>query len=89
MKIETEKYYSLKMNLSGREIDYLGKVIEVGSKEFRLETEAHRKCRALTLKISDIISIKEIPEPKKEEKTFKISNKKQFENLKPSVEPDF
>jgi len=83
------KHYKLKMNLSGRIVYYIGKVIKSNEKEFRLETNSHKCERALTLKNKDIISIKEIPEPEREEKVFKISKKKQFKDLKPSVEPDF
>ena len=89
MKPTPGKHYSLKMNLSGRIVYYTGKVIQIDKKEFRLETNSHKGCRALTLKEKDIISIKEIPEPEREEKVFKISKKKQFKDLKPSVEPDF
>jgi len=85
----TGKHYKLKMNLSGRIVYYIGKIIKSNEKEFRLETNSHKCERALTLKNKDILSIKEIPELKKEEKVFKISKKKQFENLKPSVEPEF
>lgn len=89
MKIEVGKYYSLKMNLSGREVFYKGKILEIKNGEFRLETKSHYCERALTLKEKDILSFKEIPEPEKEEKVFKISKNKKFTNLKESATPDF
>ena len=68
----------------------VGKILEIKNGEFRLETEEDNGCRALTLKEKDIISGKEIPEPKKEEKTWIIrKTKAQDYELKPSVEPDF
>ena len=90
MKIQTKKHYNFKMNIFGRDIDYTGKILEIKNGEFRLETEEDNGCRALTLKEKDIISGKEIPEPKKEEKTWIIrKTKAQDYELKPSVEPDF
>jgi len=90
MKIQTKKHYNLKMNIFGRDVEYTGKVLEVKNGEFRLETEEDNGCRALTLKEKDILFCEEIPEPKKEEKIWKIrKNKAQDYELKPSVEPDF
>ena len=89
MKIEKNKHYKLHMNLHGRREDYKGKVLEVNGPEFRFETEDDNLCRALTLKQEDIIKIKEIPEPKKEGKIHRISNKKQFTNLRETEKPEF
>ncbi len=89
MKLESGKYYKIKMNLSGREVSYIGKVLEIKKGEFRLETKSHYCERALTLREKDILSIKEVPEPEKQEKVFKISKNKKFTDLKPPVEPDF
>ncbi len=88
MPLEKNKHYFLKINHFGRDLDYKGKVIEVNDEEFRISTEEDPDCRALTLKIKDIISSKEISEPEKEKKTFMI-RKRPAKDLKPSVEPDF
>ncbi|NCN51424.1 hypothetical protein GW931_00220 [archaeon] len=90
MKIEIGKYYNLKMNIFGRDVDYTGKVLNLKNGEFRLETDEDNGCRALTLNEKDIIFSKETSEPEKEEKTWKIRKKRaQDYELKPSVEPDF
>ena len=89
MEIEKNKHYKLKLNLHGRIEYYQGKVLEINGNEFRFETEDDNACRALTIHKKDIIYANEIPAPKKENKTFKISSRKKFTNLKPSDEPDF
>ncbi len=77
------------MNLSGRIIYYTGKITKQNRNEFRLETPWHKGQHALTLKKSGIIYAKEIPEPEREDKVFKIFSKKKFKNLKPGEEPEF
>jgi len=89
MKIEKDKHYILKVNLFGRIEKYAGQVLSVDKNEFRFETEEDNKCRALTLRQKDIIYSKEIPKPKKVDKIHKISTKKKFANLKPSLHPEF
>lgn len=89
MNLEENKYYKIKINLFGREETYEGKVLSKNKYEFRFETNENCSCRALTLKIKDIIFIKEISKPEKKEVIFKISNKKKFTDLKKSDEPDF
>lgn len=89
MELQKNKHYKLKLNLHGRIEEYEGKVLEINSNEFRFETEDDNACRALTLHKKDIIHSKEISAPEKENKTFKISTRKKFTNLKPSDEPDF
>ncbi len=88
MKLRVGKHYRLKVNLFGRHEEYEGKVLSIEEDEFRFETEDDNKCRALTLKFSEVVYFREI-ECKREDKTHFISNKKKFKNLKESVKPEF
>lgn len=76
------------MNLFGREVDYVGKVININKREFRLSTEEHNHCLALTLKFKDVLSFKKISEPKKEPKVHSIKRRKQYTNLKEPEVPE-
>lgn len=62
-KIEKGKFYFLKINVFGRELDYLGKIISLDSKEFGLRTE--EDC-LLRFKLKDIIYFEERKEPERD-----------------------
>lgn len=88
MKLKENKYYRIKINHFGRDLDYQGEVTKVDNEEFRMSTEDDLGCRALTFKMKDLRFFKEMPFPKKETKVNFISNKKQFTNLKYSDVPE-
>jgi len=88
MNLRVGYCYKLKVNLCGRIEEYKGRVLSAIKDEFRFETEDDNTCRALTLRNSEVVYCREI-ECKKEDKTYKISNKKRFTNLKPSIHPEF
>ena len=88
MKLKENKFYIIKLNLNGRIEEYKGKVQSIEKDEFRFETENDNLCRALTLNFKDLVYSKKYTQEKKD-KTFKISQKKQFKNLKKSPEPEF
>jgi len=87
MKIQKDKHYKIKLNHFGRELNYEGKITCLEKEEFGLKVK-EENC-PLQFKIKDIVKIGEIDESKKEEKVWKISNKKKFTNLKKSEEPEF
>lgn len=87
MKIEKNKHYKIKINHFGRELTYEGNISYLEKGEFGLKIK-EESC-PLQFNTKDIIFAKETEKPKEENKIFKISNKKQFTNLKRSTEPDF
>lgn len=89
IKLKPNKYYKLKINLHGRTLDYEGKILSINKKDFRLETEEHNKCLALTFDLKDVLEAKEIVVKKEEDKVFKIYSKKKFVGLRESEKPRF
>lgn len=71
MNLVLNKSYFLKVKVFGRELEYLGKVIFLDSKEFKINTS--EDC-SLSFQLKDLIYFKEI-ELAKEEKTFVMRKK--------------
>lgn len=63
-KLEKGKFYSIKVNHHGRELDYEGQVTAVKEGEFVFNTP--ETCR-LVFKIKDLIFVKEIDPPEKKD----------------------
>jgi len=84
-KIEKGKYYFLKVNIFGREIEYGGEIVSLDEREFGLRTE--EACN-LRFNLKDLIYFKKIEKPKKD---LKIVVRKKIckEGLKKSEKPKF
>jgi hypothetical protein len=84
-RIEKGKYYFLKINVFGREVNYEGEIVNLDSKEFELKTEG--VCN-LKFRLKNLVFAKEIEKPKK---NLRIVVRKKIgkEGLKESDKPKF
>ncbi len=71
--LEKEKFYFLKVNISGRELDYEGQLVYFDDKEFRIRTD--EDC-SLRFKFKDLVYFKEIEGKKFDEDKVFIVRKK-------------